>query len=97
MVKKEGYVQQNIDSAIDNCGTDKTAVRSLSVGENGNPINGSNPLPVTDGSVKWNLITPIFNSTSDVYQFYLDSVLVQTTTINYTDSTKAFPSSITKV
>ncbi len=59
--------------------------------------NQKYPYIDSDGGVKWDSITPTFNSTSDVYQFYLDSVLVKTITINYTDSTKEVMSGVTKV
>lgn len=49
------------------------------------------------GDIVWDAITPTFNATSDVYQFYLNSVLQKTITINYTDATKEVMSGITKV
>lgn len=54
------------------------------------------PFDDSDGGINWDTITPTFNATSDVYQFYLDSVLVKTITINYEDSTKAVMSGVTK-
>jgi len=50
-----------------------------------------------DGDIVWDQITPIFNATSDVYQFYLSMVLQKTITVSYTDATKAVMSSVTKV
>lgn len=60
---------------------------------------GKQPYPYTDSDagINWDSITPTFNSTSDVYQYYLAGVLVKTITINYTDSTKEVMSGITKV
>lgn len=52
---------------------------------------------ITAGDIVWDTITPTFNSTSDVYEFYLDSVLVKTITISYTDATKEVMSGVTKV
>ena len=56
------------------------------------------PYPFTwvDAWVEWDLITPTFNATSDVYVFTLNSVVVQTITVNYTDSTKEVLSSVVK-
>ncbi len=47
--------------------------------------------------INWDTITPTFNATSDVYQFYLNLVLVKTITVNYTDATKTVMSGVTKV
>lgn len=56
------------------------------------------PYPFTwvDAWVERDLITPTFNTTSDVYIFTLNSVTVQTITVNYTDSTKEVLSSVVK-
>jgi hypothetical protein len=59
--------------------------------------NQKYPYIDSDGGINWDSITPTFNTTSDVYQFYLDGVLVKTITINYTDSTKEVMSGVTKV
>lgn len=47
--------------------------------------------------IAWDAIVPTFNATSDVYEFYFNSSLIQTITINYTDSTKEVMSGVTKV
>ena len=55
------------------------------------------PFDDSDAGINWDTITPTFNATSDVYQYYLSSVLVKTITINYSDATKEVITSITKV
>lgn len=52
---------------------------------------------ITAGDIVWDTITPTYNATSDVYAFYLDSVLVKTITVSYTDATKEVMSGVTKV
>lgn len=60
-------------------------------------LSNDNSIQVADKESKWDLITPTFNTTSDVYVFSLASVTVYTITINYTDATKETISSVTKV
>jgi hypothetical protein len=46
--------------------------------------------------VDWDLITPTYNTTSDIYVFTLNGEVVQTTTVNYTDLTKEVLLSVVK-
>lgn len=47
--------------------------------------------------IDWDAITPTYNATSDVYVFSKSAVTTATITVNYTDSTKAVMSGVTKV
>ena len=81
-------------------GYDGTNLNDVNIDSEGNvsmQIRPQNyPYIDSDGGINWTSITPTFNATSDVYQFYLDGVLKKTITINYTDATKAVMSGVTK-
>lgn len=80
--------QHSSTAACQLYGWDGAPVRLGSVGDS---------LQITDASSQWDLITPTFNATSDVYVFSKSSVTKQTITVNYTDSTKEVLLSVVKV
>lgn len=68
---------------------------SVTILNNGETVSELNQLPVSLGA-NWDEIIYTNNSTSDVYEYLKNSVVMQTITINYTDSTKDVISNILK-
>lgn len=73
------------------------AYRSVAI-QHGVGADGSTLVPFTaTNDIKWDTITPTYNSTSDVYVFKQNSVTTCTITVSYADSTKAVLTGVTKV